>query len=138
MEKDPILVLDKPDFIVRLHREWIDVDLKKGGKAKLERLIEKDPLLKKTLGFVLQSKIPSDVELCEIESVKVDDKGKLKLVIPRHVDIVLPLGVEDANRLANELKDLIPLAKTKKKANRKRVPLHMWWSIYIADSGSHI
>ena len=135
MEKDPILVIDKPDFVVRLHKEWIDVDLKAGGKAKLERLLEKDPLLSKTIGYVLQSKIPSDVELCDIKSVEVDGKGQLKLVIPRHVDIVLPLGVDDANRLACELKDLIPLAKTKKKADRKRIPLHMWWPTYIGESG---
>jgi hypothetical protein len=134
MEKDPILVIEKPDFIVRLHKDWIDVDLKEGGKAKLEHTIEKDPLLRKTLGVVLQSKIPSDVKLCDVESVEVNGKGQLKLVIPRHVDIVLPLGVDEANRLACELKGLIPLAKTKKKAYRKRVPLHMWWPIYIGES----
>jgi hypothetical protein len=137
MEKDPILVIDKPDFVVRLHKDWIDVDLKEGGKARLERVIEKDPLLRKTLGFVLQATIPSDVELCDIKSVEVDDKGKLKLVIPRHVDIVLPLGMDDANRLACELKDLIPLAKTKKKAYRKRVPLHTWWPYYIGEPEVH-
>jgi len=134
VEKDPILVMDKPDFVVTLHREWIDVDLKAGGKAKLERAIEKDPLLRKTVGFVLQSLIPSDVQLCDVASVEVNGKGQLKLVIPRHVDIVLPLGVEDADKLACELKDLIPLAKTKKKADRKRVPLHIWWPIYIGES----
>jgi hypothetical protein len=135
MEKDPILVVDRPDFVVKLHREWIDVDLKEGGKAKLERAIEKDPLLRKTVGYVLQSSIPSDVELCDVESVEVDSKGQLKLVIPRHVDIVLPLGVDDANKLANELKDLIPLAKEKKKAYRKRIPLHTWWLVYVGESG---
>jgi len=134
-EKDPILVFDKPDFVVRLHKEWIDVDLKERGKAKLERVIEKNPLLRKTIGFVLQSTVPSDVELCDIDFVEVNDKGQLKLVIPRHADIVLPLGIDDANRLANELKGLIPLAKTKKKADRKRIPLHMWWPIYIGESG---
>ena len=134
MEKDPILVIDKPDFVVRLHRDWIDVDLKKGGKAKLEQAIEKDPLLRKTLGFVLQTTIPSDVELCDIKSVEVDDKGQLKLVIPRHVDIVMALGKDDANKLAYELKDLIPLAKTRKKANKKRVPLHAWWPYYVVVS----
>jgi hypothetical protein len=137
VEKDPIIVIDKLDFVVRLHKDWIDIDLKEGGKAKLERAIEKDPLLRKTLGFVLQSTVPSDVELCDIESVEVDDKGKLKLVMPRHVDLVLPLGKDDANRLACELKDLIPLAKTKKKANRKRVPLHLWWPYYIGESEIH-
>jgi len=30
-EKDPILVIEKPDFVVRLHKDWIDVDLKEGG-----------------------------------------------------------------------------------------------------------
>jgi hypothetical protein len=135
MEKDPILVIEKPDFVVTLHKDWIDVDLKEGGKAKLERAIEKDPLLRKTLGFVLQSTIPSDVELCDIESVEVNGKGQVKLVMPRHVDIVLPLEVDEANGLAEELKDLIPLAKTKKKAYRKRLPLHMWWPTYIGESG---
>jgi hypothetical protein len=134
MERDPILVIDKPDFVVRLHRDWIEVDLKEGAWKKLEDAVEKDPLLRKTLGFVLQSKIPSDVELCDVASVEVDGKGQLKLVMPRHVDIVLPLGVDEANRLAEELKDLIPLAKTRKKANRKRVPLHMWWPYYIGES----
>jgi len=134
MEKDPILVIDKPDFVLRLHKDLIEVDLKEGGKAKLEDAIEKDPLLRKTLGFVLQSTIPSDVELCDIESCEVDDKGQLKLVIPRHVDIVLPLGVDDANRLAWELRDLIPLAKTRKKAYRKRLPLHTWWPYYVVVS----
>jgi len=134
--KDPILVIDKPDFVVRLHKDLIEVDLKEGGKAKLEGAIEKDPLLRKTLGFVLQTTIPSDVELCDIKSCEVDDKGQLKLVIPRHVDIVLPLGVDDANRLAYELRDLIPLAKTRKKAYRKRLPLHTWWPYYIVVSGS--
>ena len=135
MEKDPILVIEKPDFVVKLHRDWIDVDLKSGGKAKLEAAIEKDPLLRKTIGYVLQSEIPSDVELCDVKSVEVNDKGQLKLIIPRHVDIVLPLGVDDANRLANELKDLIPLAKDKKKAERKRIPVHIWWPTYIGESG---
>jgi len=134
--KNPILVIDKPDFVVRLHKDLIEVDLKEGGKAKLEGAIEKDPLLRKTLGFVLQTTIPSDVELCDIKSCEVDDKGQLKLVIPRHVDIVLPLGVDDANRLAYELRDLIPLAKTRKKAYRKRLPLHTWWPYYIVVSGS--
>ena len=135
MVNDPILVIEKPDFVVRLHECWIDVDLKKGGKAKLEHAIEKNQLLRKTIGYVLQSEIPSDVELCDVKAVEVDEKGQLKLIIPRHVDIVLPLGIDDANRLANELKDLIPLAKDKKKADRKGIPIHMWWPIYVGESG---
>jgi hypothetical protein len=134
--KDPILVIEKPDFVVKLHKEWIDVDLKETGKAKLEAAIEKNPLLRKTIGFVLQSTVPSDVELCDIKSVEVDEKGQLKLVIPRHVDIVLPLGMDDANRLASELKDLIPLAKERKKADKKRIHLHTWWQVYIFEAGS--
>jgi hypothetical protein len=136
MWKDPILVIEKPDFVVKLHKEWIDVDLKETGKAKLEAAIEKNPSLRKSVGFVLQSTVPSDVELCDIKSVEVNEKGHLKLVIPRHVDIVLPLGIDDANRLANELKDLIPLAKERKKADKKRIHLHTWWQVYIFEAGS--
>jgi hypothetical protein len=44
--------------------------LKEGAKEKLEDAIGKDPLLRKTLGFVLQTTIPSDVELCDVESVE--------------------------------------------------------------------
>jgi len=134
MEKDPILVIEKPDFVVRLHKEWIDVDLKEGGKEKIENAIEKDPLLRKTLGFILQSTIPSDVELCDVERYEVSDNGQLKLVVPRHVDIILPLGIDDANRLAFELRDLIPLAKARKKAYRKRLPLHTWWPQFVIVS----
>ena len=134
MEKDPILVIEKPDFVVRLHKEWIDVDLKEGGKEKIENAIEKDPLLRKTLGFILQSTIPSDVELCDVERYEVSDNGQLKLVVPRHVDIILPLGIDDTNRLAFELRDLIPLAKARKKAYRKRLPLHTWWPQFVIVS----
>jgi hypothetical protein len=125
--KEPVMTIDKPDFIVRLYEDWIDVDLKEGFKERLENVIEKNPALRKTLGFALQTVIPSDVELCEIESVKVDNKGHLKLVIPRHVDIVLPLEMDEAQRLAEKLNELIPFAKTKKKAFRKRIPLYLWW-----------
>ncbi len=34
MEKDPILVIEKPDFVVRLHKDRIDVDLKEGAMEK--------------------------------------------------------------------------------------------------------
>jgi len=136
MEKDPILVIDKPDFVVTLHECWIDVALKKGAKAKLENAIERNPLLRKTLGVVLQSEIPSDVQLCDVKSVDVDGEGRLRLVIPGHVDIVLPLGVEDANRLADELKDLIPMAKDRKKSNRRGIPIHAWWPVYLGESGT--
>jgi len=32
METDPILVIEKPDFVLRLHKDLIEVDLKEGGK----------------------------------------------------------------------------------------------------------
>ena len=44
VEKDPILVIDKAEFVVTLHKDWIDVDLKEGGKARLVPLVSCDAL----------------------------------------------------------------------------------------------
>jgi len=102
--------------------------LKKGFKEKLENAIDKNPALRKTLGVALQTTIPSDVELCEIESIKIDNKGNLKLVIPRRVDIVLSLEIDEAKKFAQQLNELIPFAKTKKRAFKRGIPLYLWWS----------
>jgi len=90
-------------LLARAHEDIVEVDLKEGVKKKLEDVIEAHPALRKTLGFALQTVIPSDVELCDIDAVRVDDKGNLRLVISRHVDIILPLEVDEARRLEEEL-----------------------------------
>ena len=126
-------------LLARAHEDIVEVDLKEGVKKKLEDVIEAHPALRKTLGFALQTVIPSDVELCDIDAVRVDDKGNLRPVISRHVDIILPLEVDEARKLEEKLNELIPLSKTKKRAKRKRLPLHSWWPhyySYVISAGS--
>jgi hypothetical protein len=140
MVKEPILIIDKPKFVVKLHEDMLEVDLKEGAKKELEDVIEAHPSLRKTLGYALQTVIPSDVELCEIDFVKVDDKGQLKIVILQHKDILLPLEPDESKRLAEKLDELVPFAKTKKKAKRRRLALHLWWPDYyrhVVVSGLH-
>jgi len=140
MVKEPILVFDKSKFVVRLHEDLLEVDLKEGAKKEVEDVVEANPTLRKTLGFALQTVFPSDVELCEIECVEVDDNGQCRMVIPHHKDIILPLEPNESKVLAEKLDELIPFAKTKKKAKKRRFPLHLWWPDYyshVVASGFH-
>jgi len=138
MEKEPILVVDKPKFIVKLHEDVLEVDLKEGAKKEFEDIIEANPVLRKSLGFMFQTVIPSDVALSDMKSVEVNDKGELRIVVPRHRDIVIPLSFGESQELAERLNELIPLAKTRKTAKKRRFSLHLWWPdfySYVAVSG---
>jgi len=59
------------------------VELKEGAKKEFEDVIESDPLLKKSLDVVFQTVIPSGISLSAIDTVEVDEKGQLKIVVPR-------------------------------------------------------
>jgi hypothetical protein len=123
----PILTIDKPKFVVKLHEDMLEVDLKEGAKKELEDIVEAHPILRKTLGYALQTVIPSDIELCDAECAKITEKGHLQITIPLHKDIILPLEPNESKMLAEKLNQLIPFAKTKKKATKKkRFPLHLW------------
>ena len=134
MVEEPILIIDKPKFIVKLHEDLLEVDLKEGAKKEFEDVIESDPLLQKSLGFVFQTVIPSDISLSGIDTVELDEKGQLKIVVPLQRDIVIPLDPEESQKLAQKLNQLIPLAKTRKEARKRRLSLHLWWP----DFYSHV
>jgi len=108
-----VLKIDKPHFVVKLHEETLEVDLKEGVRKELEDVVEAHPVLRESLGILFQTIIPLDVALKDIDSVKVDDKGRLKIKIPLRRDIMIPLEVDESRRLAEKLNELIPLAKLK-------------------------
>jgi len=138
MVNEPVLIIDKPKFIVKLHEDVIEVDLKEGAKKEFEDVIEAHPALRKTLGVLFQTVIPSDITLSSIESVEVDDKGQLKIIVPRHKVIIIPLEFDESQKLSEKLNELIPLAKTKKATKKRRLSLHLWWPhfySYVAASG---
>jgi hypothetical protein len=109
--KDPVMVIDKPHFVVKLHETLLEVDLKEGVKKELEDVVEAKPILRETLGFLFQTVMPLDVRLKDIKSVNVDEKGRVKVVIPHRRDIVIPLKANESKRLVEKLNELIPIEK---------------------------
>jgi len=108
-----VLKIDKPNFVVKLHEETLEVDLKEGAKKELEDVVEAHPILRESLGILFQTIIPLDVALKDIESVEVDSRGRLKIKIPLRRDIIIPLEADESKRLAEKMNELIPLAKLK-------------------------
>jgi hypothetical protein len=108
-----VLKIDKPNFVVKLHEDTLEVDLKEGVKKELEDAVEAHPILRESLGVLFQTIVPLDVALKDIESAEVDDKGRLKIVIPLRRDITIPLEANESKKLAEKLNELIPSAKLK-------------------------
>jgi hypothetical protein len=106
-----VMTIDKPHFIVKLHRTLLEVDLKEGVRKELETALEKYGKIRETFGFLFQTIVPLDVPLRKIDSVMVTDKGHVKVVIPMRKDIVIPLDRDESERLVDKLNELIPIEK---------------------------
>jgi hypothetical protein len=109
--EDLVMVIDKAHFIVKLHPSLLEVDLKEGVRKSIEDFVEANPTLRGTLGTLFQFAIPLDVPLKDIQSVKLDDKGQVKIIIPHRRDLTIPLEQKDAQKLVNKLNELIPIEK---------------------------
>ncbi len=115
--EDVIMVIDKPLFTIKLHQNLLEVDLKEGAKKKLEDFVEANPTLRGSLGFLFQSVVPLDVALKDIESVEQDEKGRIKIAIPRRKDISIPLEPNESEKFIGTLKELV-LAEKKREIER--------------------
>jgi hypothetical protein len=113
--EDLVMVIDKPHFTVMLHQDLLEVDLKEGVKKELEDVVEANPILRGSLGFLLQSVVPLDVPLKDIESVEQDEKGQVKIKIPHRKDINIPLESKESKKLIDKLNELIPVEKQKER-----------------------
>jgi len=111
--EDLVMVFDKPHFIVRLHQTLLEVDLKEGVRKKLEDFVESNPHMRESLGLLFQTVIPLDVQLKNIETVRLDEKGHVKIVIPHRKDITIPLEKDEAEKLIDKLNELIPIEQAK-------------------------
>jgi len=114
VSKDVIMVIDKPNFIVRLHSTFLEVDLKEGARKELEDVLEANPSIRGNLGFFFQNIIPLDVSLRDVKTVKQGEKGQVKIAIPHRKDIIIPLEPDEAKELVSKLNELIPLEQQKK------------------------
>ncbi len=101
------MIIEKPHFTVKLHERVLELDLTHGLRKDLEDLVEARPALRKTLGFLLQTVIPLDVPLKEIESVTVDEASRVKIVIPLRKDLAIPLGAAESGPFVDKLNQLV-------------------------------
>lgn len=106
-----ILEVDDPHFTVRLFENLLRVDLKGSLRNEIQEALENKPILKETVGKILGVFAPLHVRLSDINSVRVVQTGKLKIVLLHHRDIVIPLELKNAQRLCDKLNELIPKAK---------------------------
>jgi len=119
MVEKPVLKIDKPHFVVKLHEDTLEVDLKKGVKKELEDVVEARPILRESIGVLFQTIVPLDIALTDIKTAKVNDKGQVKITIPLRRDIIIPLEAKESQRLTDKLNELIPLAKQKEAERMK-------------------
>lgn len=118
-EEDLVLVFDKPNFVVKLYKELLEVDLKEGAKKEFEDVLEAKPLLRESLGFLFQTVVPLDVPLKDIESATVDRELYTKIVVPHRRDIIIPLPPDESQKLIDKLNELVPLAKERARTNEE-------------------
>lgn len=109
--EDIVMVIDKPHFVVKLHTTLLEVDLKEGIRKELEDVIEAKPILRDSLGLLFQTVIPLDVHLRDIQSVNVDEKGNVKIIISHRKDLHIPLKPNESKRLVDKMNELIPIEK---------------------------
>jgi hypothetical protein len=118
--EDLVMVFDKPHFVVKLYKTLLKVDLKEGARKKLEEFVESNPHLRDSLGLLFQMMIPLDVQLKEIQTVRLDEKGQVQIVIPNRRDLHIPLEKEEAEKLRDKLNELIPIETAKEEERKAR------------------
>ncbi|MEM3578379.1 MAG: hypothetical protein QXX51_08060 [Candidatus Bathyarchaeia archaeon] len=122
-----VLKVENPHFTVRLYENLLRVDLKGSLKSELEEALENKPILKETLGGLLSIFVPLHIRLSDIDSVQMDETGKVTVNLPYHRHILIPLERKHAEEFVNKLNQLIQRAKDreikerimKKRAKRK-------------------
>jgi hypothetical protein len=109
------LEVENPHFTIRLSENLLKIDLKGSFKNEIEEALENKPVLKETIGRILGIFVPLHIRVSEIDSVRMDATGKIKVSLPHHRNIVIPLErQEDAETLVEKLNQVISNAKTAK------------------------
>jgi hypothetical protein len=96
------------------YENWLRLDLKGNTKNDIVEALENKPILRQSIGNILDVFAPLHIHLGDIDSVHMDNLGKVKLALPRHRDVTIPLAVNEATNLVNKLNPLIAREKEKK------------------------
>ena len=110
-ETDLILEIDHPHFIIKVTNDLLKIDVKRNVKKEIEEALENTRGIKETIGHILRVFVPSHVRLSDIDSVKMEKTGEVKIALTHHRDIDIPLRKEEAEKLVRKLNQLIPEAK---------------------------
>jgi hypothetical protein len=114
-EKIKVLEVENPHFTVKLSEDLLKIDLKGSFKNEVEEALEHKPVLKETLGRILGIFVPLHVSVSEIDSVHMDETGKITVSLHHHRNVVIPLEhKENAEKLVEKLNQLISNTKTEK------------------------
>lgn len=113
-----VLEVENPRLTIRLYENMLRIDLKGSFKNEIEEALENKPVLRETIGSVLGIFAPLHIRLSDIDSVHIDEKGKIKVILPHRRDVVIPLELKDGKRLLEKLNQLIPEAKTRELKER--------------------
>jgi hypothetical protein len=117
-EEVAILEVENPRLTVRLYENMLRIDLKGSFKDEIEEALENKPVLRETIGGVLGMFAPLHVRLSDVDSVRMDQTGKIKVILPHRRDVVIPLEPKDGKRLLDMLNQLIPKAKNRELKER--------------------
>lgn len=110
-----VLKVENPHFTIKLSEDLLKIDLKGSFKNKIEEAIENKPVLKDTVGRILGIFVPLHIRVSEIDSVKMDETGKVKINLPYHRNIVIPFEhKENAQKFVEKINQLIFDSKTAK------------------------
>jgi len=96
-----------------LYENLLKVEPKKSIVHELEEALENKPILKDTLGEILHIFAPLHIRLSQIDTANVDKKGNVKLTIPQHRDVTIPLKPTESKKLVDKLNELIPKEKAR-------------------------
>ena len=110
-EEQAVLVIEKPHMTVKVYQRMLKIDLRGSIRNDIEEALENTPILKQTIGSILEMFAPLHVRLCDIDSVKTDKKRNVIVKQPRHRDVVIPLTPKEAKKLVDKLNELIPAEK---------------------------
>jgi hypothetical protein len=101
-----VLSIDEPNFVVRVYERSLRIDLKGSVKDEIADALENRPVLRESIGNILGVFVPLHVPLSDIDSVQMDEKGKVTIELPRHRDVVIQLQPENAKKLVDKLNQL--------------------------------
>jgi hypothetical protein len=118
-----VLKVENPHFTIMLSEDLLKIDLKGSLKNELGEAIENEPVLKNTVGKILGMFVPLHIPVSEIDSVNMDETGKVTVSLLHHRNIVIPFEhKENAEKFLKKIKELIlneKMAKLKEHAEMR-------------------